>query len=176
MWEAIGNIFTSKEFLGNIPGIILLIVAVCILGKLLKVRINTNHIQIGGEQRDAFYERAIVRNQIQEAHDFIMSLEQKVNALIEPERIEFGGWKTKCILELVFDKVVNWITFNHIELSDAYLSCKYHEIDNLIYQNCHFDEYKTHEFQERVHKWTKELIEQLIEIRHLYLKQAKEHK
>lgn len=50
--ETLANILTSKDFLSSIPSVILLIVAICILGKLLKVRVTTSHIQIGGEDKN----------------------------------------------------------------------------------------------------------------------------
>jgi len=164
------TVFTSAEFLSRIPSIILLITAVAILCKILGIKIRTEHIQIGGESRETYYERTIVREQTRAAKGFIHALEQKCNDLIEGE-LPYGGYKTKYVLELVYDCVVDWITYNHLENSEAYINCKCNEIDSIIYQSKPLEPFKTPEFQERVHRWVKEVIEQMIAVRTVYKKQ-----
>jgi hypothetical protein len=167
--EWLTTILTS----GNLPTIIaaaIVITLLCIL--LVKTRIlniHTKHVTIGAEDVNSYYERTIVRNQIQHAHDFCMSLESKI-IQVTPNLL-YGGYFTKFILERVFDKVIEWITFNHIEATEAYISCKQKEIRYLVYSLGPREEFKTPEFQARMDKWTSELIYQLIEIRKLYTEQ-----
>ena len=170
--ETLANILTSKDFLSSIPSVILLIVAICILGKILKVRVTTNHIQIGGEDKNSYYERAIVRNQVNQAKLFCMALENKINALVEHKTAD--GYYVKYILECVYDKMTEWIMYNHIENTDEYIESKQWEMQSLVYSFSPPDQFKTPEFQERINKWTAEIIGRLVSIRKLYENQAKQ--
>lgn len=170
--ETLATILTSKDFLSSIPSVILLIVAICILGKLLKVRVTTSHIQIGGEDKNSYYERAIVRNQVNQAKLFCMALENKINALVEHKSAD--GYYVKYILECVYDKITEWIMYNHIENTDEYIESKQWEMQSLVYSFNPPEQFKTPEFQERINKWTAEIIGRLVSIRKLYEKQAKQ--
>ena len=170
--ETLATILTSKDFLSSIPSVILLIVAICILGKILKVRVTTNHIQIGGEDKNSYYERAIVRNQVNQAKLFCMALENKINALVEHKTAD--GYYVKYILECVYDKMTEWIMYNHIENNDEYIESKQWEMQSLVYSFSPPDQFKTPEFQERINKWTAEIIGRLVSIRKLYENQAKQ--
>ena len=170
--ETLATILTSKDFLSSIPSVILLIVAICILGKLLKVRVTTSHIQIGGEDKNSYYERAIVRNQVNQAKLFCMALENKINALIEHKTAD--GYYVKYILECVYDKMTEWIMYNHIENTEEYIESKQWEMQSLVYSFNPPDQFKTPEFQERINKWTAEIIGRLVSIRKLYVSQAKQ--
>ena len=170
--ETLANILTSKDFLSSIPSVILLIVAICILGKILKVRVTTSHIQIGGEDKNSYYERAIVRNQVNQAKLFCMALENKINALVEHKTAD--NYYVKYILECVYDKMTEWIMYNHIENTEEYIESKQWEMQSLVYSFNPPDQFKTPEFQERINKWTAEIIGRLVSIRKLYISQAKQ--
>lgn len=172
--ETLATILTSKDFLSSIPSVILLVVAICILGKLLKVRVTTSHIQIGGEDKNSYYERAIVRNQVNQAKLFCMALENKINALVEHKSAD--GYYVKYILECVYDKMTEWIMYNHIENTEEYIESKQWEMQSLVYSFNPPDQFKTPEFQERINKWTAEIIGRLVSIRKLYISQAKQCK
>ena len=172
--ETLATILTSKDFLSSIPSVILLVVAICILGKLLKVRVTTRHIQIGGEDKNSYYERAIVRNQVNQAKLFCMALENKINALVEHKSAD--GYYVKYILECVYDKMTEWIMYNHIENTEEYIESKQWEMQSLVYSFNPPDQFKTPEFQERINKWTAEIIGRLVSIRKLYVSQAKQER
>lgn len=172
--ETFATILTSKDFLSSIPSVILLIVAICILGKLLKVRVTTSHIQIGGEDKNSYYERAIVRNQVNQAKLFCMALENKINALVEHKTAD--GYYVKYILECVYDKMTEWIMYNHIENTEEYIESKQWEMQSLVYSFSPPEQFKTPEFQERINKWTAEIIGRLVSIRKLYENQAKQER
>ena len=172
--ETLATILTSKDFLSSIPSVILLVVAICILGKLLKVRVTTSHIQIGGEDKNSYYERAIVRNQVNQAKLFCMALENKINALVEHKSAD--GYYVKYILECVYDKMTEWIMYNHIENTEEYIESKQWEMQSLVYSFNPPDQFKTPEFQERINKWTAEIIGRLVSIRKLYVSQAKQER
>ena len=172
--ETLATILTSKDFLSSIPSVILLVVAICILGKLLKVRVTTSHIQIGGEDKNSYYERAIVRNQVNQAKLFCMALENKINALVEHKTAD--SYYVKYILECVYDKMTEWIMYNHIENTEEYIESKQWEMQSLVYSFNPPDQFKTPEFQERINKWTAEIIGRLVSIRKLYVSQAKQER
>ena len=172
--ETLATILTSKDFLSSIPSVILLIVAICILGKILKVRVHTSHIQIGGEDKNSYYERAIVRNQVNQAKLFCMALENKINALVEHKTAD--GYYVKYILECVYDKMTEWIMYNHIENTEGYIESKQWEMQSLVYSFSPPEQFKTPEFQERINKWTAEIIGRLVSIRKLYENQAKQER
>ena len=98
-----------------------------------------------------------------------MSIKGKV--LFEDSSDEQNN-KCELILEKVYDKVIDWINYNHISSNDSYINIKQGEIKNLIYSQDNLDdEYKTTEFADRVDGWVKELILNLIQIRKEYLQQ-----
>lgn len=164
--ETLGTIFTSEVFLSRIPSVILLLIMVCILGRMLRIRIKTDHIQIGGEDRHAYYERSIVRNQVNQAKLFCMSLENKLVDLLDKPK--YDGYYVKYVLECIYDKIVEWIMYNHIENSEAYIENKQWEIQSLVYSFNPPDPFKTPEFKERMDRWTAEIIDRLVSIRKLY--------
>lgn len=169
--ETLGNVFTSEAFLSRIPSVILLLIAICILGKMLRIRIKTEHVQIGGEDKNAYYERSIVRNQVNQAKLFCMSLENKIVDLLDKPRSD--GYYVKYVLECVYDKIVEWIMYNHIENSEEYIESKQWEIQSLVYSMNPPDQFKTPEFKERMDRWTAEIIGRLVSIRKLYSERNK---
>ena len=172
--ETLATILTSKDFLSSIPSVILLVVAICILGKIMHVKVHTSHIQIGGEDKKSYYERAIVRNQVNQAKLFCMALENKINALVEHKTAD--GYYVKYILECVYDKMTEWIMYNHIENTEEYIESKQWEMQSLVYSFSPPEQFKTPEFQERINKWTAEIIGRLVSIRKLYENQAKQER
>ena len=172
--ETLATILTSKDFLSSIPSVILLVVAICVLSKILKVRVTTSHIQIGGEDKNSYYERAIVRNQVNQAKLFCMALENKINALVEHRTTD--SYYVKYILECVYDKITEWIMYNHIENTEEYIESKQWEMQSLVYSFNPPGQFKTPEFQERINKWTAEIIGRLVSIRKLYENQAKQER
>ena len=95
---------------------------------------------------------------------FIMSLASKVDA-----DGKYNGYKTKYILELVFDEVVDWIFQNHMTTEGEYVRTKQDKLRSIVYGVPDLQEvFRTQEFADRMDKWTKELIERLIRIRKVY--------
>jgi hypothetical protein len=109
-------------------------------------------------------ERELIRRQIECAHDFIMSIEGK----IVTDTSQYNGYFTKYILERTYDKVIEWIMFNHITINQLYIQDKQDTILNLIYALPITDDFKTPEFKARVENWVKELIERLVNVKTLY--------
>lgn len=164
MWESISSTLTSEngpKLLITIAVLLVIIVILAIkLGKAGLLNINTKHVHIGSKISD----RELIRRQIEVSHEFIMSIEGKVIC----DNSKYNGYFTKYILERVYDKVIEWIMFNHITMNQLYIQDKQDTILNLIYALPINDEFKTPEFKGRVENWVKELIERLVNVKVLY--------
>jgi len=162
MWETISTVLTSANAW---QVLIFLAIAVFIFVILVKggvIAIKTKHFRIG----QAEIERETIRRQVEAAHDFIMSIEGKINA----DTSHYNGYFTKFILERVYDKAIEWIMFNHISNTPMYVQDKQDTVCNLVYTFDIGDEFKTPEFKKRMCNWTQELIAKLVQTRELYNK------
>lgn len=162
MWETISTVLTSANAW---QVLIFLAIAVFIFVILVKgdvIAIKTKHFRIG----QAEIERETIRRQVEAAHDFIMSIEGKINA----DTSHYNGYFIKFILERVYDKAIEWIMFNHISNMPMYVQDKQDTVCNLIYTFNIGDEFKTPEFKKRMCNWTQELIAKLVQTRELYNK------
>lgn len=168
--EQLAKILTSPEFLNSIPNVLLLLFVVGVAAKLGLLRIKTDHIQIGNTVAASDIERTIIREQCDFTHTFLMGLVNKIEAATDDGKLLYNGWFTKCILEVVYDEFVKWITFNHITDDEAYVHTKQEKIKALVYSMGVRKEFKTHEFAERMDKWVLEVITELVRIRKLYKK------
>lgn len=160
MWETIKDVLTS----GNAWFILIFLVAVIVIGLILGrcglIKVNTKHVQIGNE----LTQRELVRRQVETAYTFVMSLEGKIIT----EGSAYDRYLTKYILERVYDKVIEWIIFNHITTNQLYVQDKQDNIENLVYTMVVDDDFKTPEFKRRMDNWVKELIEQLVQVKEIY--------
>ena len=162
MWETISTVLTSANAW---QVLIFLAIAVFIFVILVKggvIAIKTKHFRIG----QAEIERETIRRQVEAAHDFIMSIEGKINA----DTSHYNGYFIKFILERVYDKAIEWILFNHISNTPMYVQDKQDTVCNLVYTFDIGDDFKTPEFKKRMCNWTQELIAKLVQTRELYNK------
>lgn len=162
MWEAIKDILNGTNAWLILGFLAFLIILIFVLSRTGMIKINSKHIQIGNE----LTQRELIRRQVEAAYVFIMSLYGKIPD--EERGKKFGGYKEKCILEKVYDKVIEWIIFNHITTNQLYVEDKQESICNLVYSMDVEDKYKTKEFKERMYIWTKELIEKLVQVKEVY--------
>ena len=175
--EGVVKVLTNPDFLSSLPVVALLAVLVVVLVKTGMLRVKTEYVQLGGisESSEAYYERAIVRSQINCAHDFMRSIEFEILEMTDGD-VKYGGYHVKYALEVVFDKLVEWITFNHIEDSDAYLDVKQEEVVSLVKSMYIGDMLRKEEFYDKMRAWTATVIKRLVAIRKMYEKQMKEKK
>lgn len=161
MWETIKEILLSGNAWFILIFIFLVLIIVALFVKKGTIKVNTKHIQIGNE----LTQRELIRRQVETAHTFIMSLEGKIVC----DTSKYNGYLTKYILERVYDKVIEWIIFNHITTNQLYIQDKQESICNLVYTMNVNDDFKTPEFKNRMCNWVKELIEQLVQVKEIYL-------
>ena len=163
-WEAFKEVLTSTN---TWMIILFLVFSIFVLTKLSKsglLSFKGKGLRIGSDEK----ELNIVRNQTQWSHLFIMSLKGK---LIDENSDELKKVICENILEKIYDKVIEWITFNHINNSESYLNIKQSEIKCLVYSLIVDEEFKTPEFEQRMNNWVKEIILNLIDIRKEYSNQ-----
>ena len=160
MWQAISEVLTSGNALQVLIFLALITALFVVLVKTGILAIKTKHLRIGQVER----EREIIRRQIETAHNFIMSIEGKLDA----ESCQHDRYFAKYILERVYDKVIEWVMFNNISNSPMYVQDKQETICNLIYAFPISEAFKTPEFKKRMQNWTSELITRLIQTRGIY--------
>ena len=161
MWETIGKVLTSTN---AIPVIIFAIICIVIFSILVKkgvLSINKGGVRIGSDER----ELTIVRNQSQWAYLFLTSLKGKLIEMEDPKRDDFF---VDVVLERCYDKVVEWITYNHVSCNNSYIEIKQSEVRCIVYSLPIQEQFKTPEFEIRMNGWVKEIILNLIKIRKEY--------
>ena len=163
MWEAISNILTSGNALQTIVLLLILVFIIIIMIKTGMLRIKTSHVSIGMSESDK--ERAVIREQTDWTHIYLQGLEGKIRQMTTDK---YGGFQIKYIIEICFDEIIKWITFNHIEDNEKYIQVKQDKICSLVYSQNVSSEFRTKEFNERIKRWVEEVIHKLIEIRKLY--------
>ena len=161
MWETIGNVLNGNNAIPVLVFAVLIFVALGILGKKGIISINKGGVRIGSDEK----ELTIVRNQSQWAYLYIMSLKGKLIKLESPKREDFFA---DYVLERVYDKVVEWITYNHVSANNSYIEIKQSEIKCIVYSLPIQEEFKTPEFETRMNGWVNEIILNLIKIRKEY--------
>lgn len=171
MWEAIGNVLTSQNAMQTIIGLILICLLVVIMIKTGMIRIRTKHVQVGMCRSATDTERTIIREQCDFTHVYLEGLVSKIKQ-VTPDLL-YNGYFTRYILEVAYDEFVRWITFNHVEDSEEYITTKQQKICSLIYSMGVRDEFKTPEFNARMRRWVEEIIRELVRIRRVYEKQGR---
>lgn len=163
-WDAIKELISSPN-----AWMFLLFIgfAIFILMRMSKIGLLSfkgKGLRIGSDEK----ELTIIRNQSQWAYLYIMSRKGK---LIDEDSTEIIQLRCDRILEKVYDKVIEWITFNHINSSNTYIDIKQSEVKCLVYSLITSEKFKTPEFEQRMNGWVREVIFNLINIRKEYSNQ-----
>ena len=162
MWETISSVLNGANAILVICFALVVLVVLGILGKMGVISINKGGVRIGSDET----ERTIIRNQSQWAYLYIMSIKGKV---LPENPTEIQILLAENILEKVYDKVIDWVNYNHINSANSYIEIKQSEIKCLVYSQDKLDEdFKTPEFAVRMEGWVKECITNLIQIRKEY--------
>lgn len=159
MWETISTILMGPNAFVVLIFLAFVSVILFILVKSGTIRISTPNMSINTGD----VERNIIRQQLDYVSLHLNGLEAKLE---KPE--DYNEYLGKLIIEKVFDEYVNWITFNHINKSPAYVEIKQERVVSLIRQYTVKEEFRSEEFEDLIRKDTKEVIEALIRIREVY--------
>lgn len=160
MWEVIGKVLTSSNAITVLVFVVIVMIVLAILAKMHVITIWTNTVKIGGDER----ERNIIRHQVEWARVYIMSIETKIATM----KSDYDEYFAKYILERIYDEVVDWITFNHLNLSSAYIEIKQEKICALVYSLNVEERFKTKEFKQEMYDRTRVIIERLVQIREVF--------
>ena len=161
MWEAVAKILTNSNALLVLIFLMMFVLMLVILAMSGLVRIDTGSFKMGADHK----ERDIIRQQIEWSHSYILGLKSQIIA----DESKFNGYLTYFMLEAAYDEVINWISFNHINLESDYISIKQEKIKSMIHSQKDIRaDYKTKEFDKKVDKWVDELIHKLVQIRKVY--------
>ena len=159
MWESIAQILTGPNAFVVLCFLGFLAVVIWLLSKSGVLKINTNNFQLGGSD----IERNIIRQQLDYCLLHLQGLEANL-----PKPDGYNEYLGQLIVEKIYDELVNWITFNHINKSEAYISLKQERIINILRQYTIKDEFRSEEFENMVRTEIKKIIEDLIKIREVY--------
>ena len=151
----------------NAPMYVMLAVLALFIGTMLSKKgvlgIHTKYVTLGATNK----EDTIKDNQLENAYLFIMGLEATITVDMQDNQ-EYNKYKTRWILERIYDEVVTWIMHNHIREDDAYVKQKSEKLRSLTYMLGVNDMFKTEDFAYQMDSWTKELIGRLVRVRRVY--------
>lgn len=160
MWEAIAKVLTNSNALLVLIFMTMFVAILIALAASGLVEINTGKFKMGADNR----ERDIIRQQIEWTHSFVIGLKSSIAA----DETKYNGFLTLYVLEAMYDEIINWITFNHINLESDYISIKQEKIRSMLRSMPIGDEFRTKQFEQRVDKWVEEIIRKLVLIRKVY--------
>lgn len=151
----------------NAPMYVMLAVVVLFVAIMLSKRgvlgIHTKYVTLGATSR----EDTIKDHQMEGAYLFITGLEPAIVAS-QSAGTDHDKYKTKWILERVYDEVVIWIMHNHIRNNDVYVRQKADKVFDLIKTLGVRSTYTTEEFHSWCYEQTKILVERLVNTRNVY--------
>ena len=159
MWEAIKDILTSSNAVSVILFLILCIIVAFVLIKTNLLQIHTESVKIGA--RDT--ERNIIRQQT----DYVWQHLQEAEANL-PKDPDYNEQLGKIIIMTIYIEYVNWITFNHLTRSDAYIHVKQNALVALVNKLTVNERYKGDDFKQYVRDDTKQTINELLRIREAF--------
>ena len=161
MYETVEHVLVSSNAAIVLIFLAFIAVIAVILAKKGILNIHTSAVQLGAADQ----ERDIIRQQLEWTR---VDLEGVESSMPKPEG--YNQWLGKYVVEAVYDEYVDWITFNHINASPAYVEIKQDKLVSLIRKLVSRDEFRTPEFEDMIREDTRQCIEKLIQIRKVYKK------
>jgi len=159
MWQTIEHLLMSPNATIILVFLAFAIIIGLVLSKTGLLNIHTDTVSLGAANK----EREIIRQQVEWVR---LHCEGAESAMKKPE--EYDSWKGKYIAEMVYDEYVEWITFNHLSTSSAYIEIKQDKIVNLVHSLTQNPAFHTKEFEDQLREDTKQSIEKLVQIRGVY--------
>ena len=158
MWQAIEKILLSDNSAIVLFFLVIIILLLAHFSKKGIFKWHTERLTIGASEN----ERAIIRQQVEWA-------ELEIESLASMEIFSHvDEWRTKYILEKMFDEILQWIIFNHIKDSPEYISIKQEKIWNMTQTLVVREEFRSDEFKDFIYKEVDKIIKRLIFLRRQY--------
>lgn len=158
MWQAIEKILLSDNSATVLFFLVIIILLLAHFSKKGVFKWHTEKLTIGASEN----ERAIIRQQVEWAE---LEIESLASAEIFSHVDE---WRTKYILEKLFDEILQWIIFNHIKDSPEYISIKQEKIWNMTQTLVVREEFRSDEFKDFIYKEVEKIIKRLVFLRRQY--------
>lgn len=164
MWDAIAKILTNSNALLVLVFLVIFFMLFVLLARTGLIQIKTSSFRMGADTR----ERDIIRQQTEWAHVYCAGLKGQVDDYCK--NIEgYDPFVTMYILERMYTEVVEWITYNHINLDSDYISIKQDKVKALLSAITVMpDVFGSRKFLTMVDNWTDEIIHKLVLIREVY--------
>lgn len=163
MWDAVGKILSGSNGVAIALLIVLVIGLVVICARQGLVRIQTDRLTVGRDAGET--ERAILRNQIEWTKLSTQAYEKQI-----PRPEGYDEYLGRYISELVFDEIVNWIVFNHIEDTRTYIGIKQEIIWNIVQAHVKRPDMRSDEFRRWLDEYVLHVVKNLVAIRGEYKK------
>lgn len=158
MWQAIEKILLSDNSAIVLFFLVIIILLLAHFSKKGVFKWHTERLTIGASEN----ERAIIRQQVEWT-------ELEIESLASMEIFSHvDEWRTKYILEKMFDEILQWIIFNHIKDSPEYISIKQEKIWNMTQTLVVREEFRSDEFKDFIYKEVDKIIKRLIFLRRQY--------
>ena len=158
MWQAIEKILLSDNSATVLFFLVIIILLLAHLSNKGVFKWHTEKLTIGASEN----ERAIIRQQVEWA-------ELEIESLASAEMFSHvDEWRTKYILEKLFDEILQWIIFNHIKDSPEYISIKQEKIWNMTQTLVVREEFRSDAFKDFIYKEVDKIIKRLIFLRRQY--------
>ena len=158
MWQAIEKILLSDNSATVLFFLVIIILLLAHFSKKGVFKWHTERLTIGASEN----ERSIIRQQVEWA-------ELEIESLASMEIFSHvDEWRTKYILEKMFDEILQWIIFNHIKDSPEYISIKQEKIWNMTQTLVVREEFRSDEFKDFIYKEVDKIIKRLIFLRRQY--------
>ena len=158
MWQAIEKILLSDNSATVLFFLVIIILLLAHFSNKGVFKWHTEKLTIGASEN----ERAIIRQQVEWAE---LEIESLASAEIFSHVDE---WRTKYILEKLFDEILQWIIFNHIKDSPEYISIKQEKIWNMTQTLVVREEFRSDEFKDFIYKEVDKIIKRLVFLRRQY--------
>lgn len=160
MWDSIANIVNGGNGIFILVFVLIVIIIAMLLSKSGMLNIHTSSFSLGAVTR----EREIIMRQIETAHTYIIEA-------MDMLEVDGNDYHIKYIFERIYDKVVEWVLFNHISTNQIYLDSKSMAVYNLIVSLNPPKSFDMIDAKKKIPEWVKSLIQQLMQIREYYSRQ-----
>ena len=158
MWESIKEVLVSENFLQTVVGVGALIIILAVLAKRGLLSFKGKGLTIGTAES----ERTIVRNQIEFCKTWTENLTSKMMAHFNT----VDEWRIRYTSELVFDILIEMVSFNHITKDDFYIKNKFDKVWAVFQKEGMDDE----SIKQYIESECKKVVERLVDIKEYYSK------
>lgn len=158
-WEKLAEILLSPNAVFVLVFLLITVIIFAVLGKKGILSFDIKGVKLNSREM----ERTIIRQQSEWAKLYCDGMEAKI-----PHPEGYNIWRSRYILECVYDEIMTWVTYNHITTNESYIEIKQNKLIFLINSLTEKKEYHSEEFNSMIKKETKFIIEKLVQIRELY--------